>query len=88
MTAIEPAWRKSGRSDSNGNCVEIRDNYGRVEVRDSKNPTGPVLRFNHGTFAIFIRDVKAGRFGPWEIIGLYTGDEWDRLTGAWDRVRG
>lgn len=24
----------------------------------------------------------------WEIIGLATGDEWDRLTGAWDRVRG
>lgn len=24
----------------------------------------------------------------WEIIGLCTGDEWDRLTGAWDRVLG
>jgi hypothetical protein len=24
----------------------------------------------------------------WEVIGLCTGDEWDRLTGAWDRLRG
>jgi hypothetical protein len=23
-----------------------------------------------------------------EFIGLTTGDEWDRLTGAWDRIRG
>ncbi|MEU7821655.1 hypothetical protein [Catellatospora sp. NPDC049133] len=24
----------------------------------------------------------------WEVIGLATGDEWDRLTGAWDRLGG
>jgi hypothetical protein len=29
-----------------------------------------------------------GELDDWEIIGLATGDEWDRLTGAWDRLGG
>lgn len=33
-------WRKSTRSGSQSNCVELAA-YG--AVRDSKNPTGPVL---------------------------------------------
>lgn len=62
MTALGPEWRKSSRSDSNGNCVQLRERDSRVEMGDSKDPTGPILGFSPETFADFIEDVKAGRF--------------------------
>ncbi|MER5300052.1 DUF397 domain-containing protein [Streptomyces lasiicapitis] len=38
-------WRKSSHSNGEGgDCVEVADGIpGLVPVRDSKNPTGPVL---------------------------------------------
>ncbi len=62
MTALGPEWRKSNRSDSNGNCVELRQQDNRVEMRDSKCPNGPTLKFNPEAFSTFLEDVKAGRF--------------------------
>lgn len=62
MTGLGPEWRKSSRSDSNGNCVELRDGRDRVEMRDSKDPTGPTLEFGYDAFGAFLEDVKAGRF--------------------------
>ncbi|MEO3925105.1 DUF397 domain-containing protein [Micromonosporaceae bacterium B7E4] len=39
-------WHKSSRSES-GQCVEVADNLpGRVLVRDSKDPHGPMLTFS------------------------------------------
>ncbi|MGH3909142.1 MAG: DUF397 domain-containing protein [Pseudonocardiaceae bacterium] len=39
-------WRKSSRSGGGGECVEVaRLADGARAVRDSKNPTGPTLRF-------------------------------------------
>jgi hypothetical protein len=38
-------WRKSSFSGDTGNCVEVAVSAGAVAVRDSKNPTGPVLEF-------------------------------------------
>ncbi|MFG1879598.1 DUF397 domain-containing protein [Sphaerisporangium sp. NPDC049003] len=58
------AWKKSSRSgDSGGNCVEVASNLpGAVAVRDSKDPTGPVLVFAPGEWSAFLGSVKAGRF--------------------------
>ncbi|MFC4585874.1 DUF397 domain-containing protein [Sphaerisporangium corydalis] len=60
------AWRKSTRSgDAVGSgCVEVSTNLpGVVAVRDSKNPTGPVLMFVPGEWSRFRRGVFEGIFG-------------------------
>ncbi|HEY1919998.1 MAG TPA: DUF397 domain-containing protein [Streptosporangiaceae bacterium] len=39
------AWRKSRRSNASGNCVEVAPlaEGQRLAIRDSKDPSGPVL---------------------------------------------
>ncbi|GAB2847353.1 hypothetical protein GCM10022221_53420 [Actinocorallia aurea] len=45
----EPApWRKSSRSDSIGNCVELMGLGDSVGVRDSKNPGAGLLVVRKG----------------------------------------
>ena len=52
-------WRKSSYSAGQGNCVEVADNVpGIVAVRDSKNPSGPVLRFSAGDWQAFVSNIK------------------------------
>ncbi|MBU6530922.1 DUF397 domain-containing protein [Streptomyces mayonensis] len=57
------SWRKSSYSNQEGgNCVEVADGVtGVVPVRDSKAPGGPVLCFEHGSWARFIGELKVGR---------------------------
>lgn len=55
-------WRKSSRSGAQGNCVEVRIVDGGLEVRDSKNPTGPVLRFTRAEWTAAVEGAKAGEF--------------------------
>lgn len=56
-------WRKSARSGSEGNCVEVADNLpGVVGVRDSKDIHGPALSFDPVAWSVFVADVKAGAF--------------------------
>jgi hypothetical protein len=63
MPAVEPLrWFKSSRSASNGACVEVAGTVTGVAVRDSKNPDGPVLRFNAGAWQGFIDSVREGDF--------------------------
>jgi len=52
------AWRKSSRSDSSANCVEVAFDTTAVAARDSKNHEGPVLVFRTGTWTGFIRSVQ------------------------------
>ncbi|WP_328339216.1 DUF397 domain-containing protein [Micromonospora sp. NBC_00421] len=47
------AWRKSSRSGDEGACVELAPLPGRVAIRDSKDPTGPVLLFPPAAWAAF-----------------------------------
>ncbi|MCW3843555.1 DUF397 domain-containing protein [Micromonospora yasonensis] len=58
MELIGAIWRKSTRS-GNGECVEVADNLtGVVGVRDSKDPTGPILTFTPQTWRTFIAHTK------------------------------
>lgn len=64
ISYTEPdTWHKSSHSYANGNCVEVRQlEGGGTDVRDSKNPGGPVLSFTATVWAAFMAGVKAGEF--------------------------
>jgi hypothetical protein len=50
-------WRKSSRSVNTG-CIEFTVAGEDVMLRDSKDPTGPVLRFSPMQWRIFLEAVK------------------------------
>jgi hypothetical protein len=53
-------WRKSSYTTSNGgNCVEVAGQESRVLVRDTKDRTGPMLRFAPDAWHRFAEQVKA-----------------------------
>ena len=62
MGSLGTNWRKSSRSSSNGDCVEARKCDDRVELRDSKDRSGPVLSFPASVWQAFINDAKADQF--------------------------
>ena len=65
MTAPEQAatgWRTSSRSNGQGQCVQVARLDHAVAVRDSKDPTGPVLAFTPTEWAAFIAGAKDGEF--------------------------
>lgn len=56
-------WVKSTLSLANGNCVEVSDlPGGRVGVRNSRDPEGPVLRFTPDEWQAFLGGVRNGEF--------------------------
>ncbi|OLB79200.1 MAG: hypothetical protein AUI14_11025 [Actinobacteria bacterium 13_2_20CM_2_71_6] len=56
-------WIKAARSGgNNGACVEVRRRDDRVEVRDSKDPDGPILSFTRDEWDAFVHGAVKGEF--------------------------
>lgn len=68
QTSCDPTttarWFKSSYSANGADCVEVAITAHLVAVRDSKNPTGPILTFTRHEWAAFLAGVKDNEFDP------------------------
>jgi hypothetical protein len=60
-TCVEIRWVQASACGG-GTCVQARSVDGVVQVRDSKNPDGPVLEFDRAEWDAFVAGVAAGEF--------------------------
>ena len=58
----DTGWVKASASDSGGVCVEQRRHVGMIEVRDTKDREGPVLRLRPEEFAAWLDGARRGEF--------------------------
>ncbi|MEU6510823.1 DUF397 domain-containing protein [Streptomyces sp. NPDC046942] len=62
MTTESPRWITSSYSGNGGQCIEVATNlaasHGVIPVRDSKNPSGPVLSLPVGAWSDFVALAK------------------------------
>jgi hypothetical protein len=59
---LDHTWRKAQRSSQEGACVEVRAVDDLVEVRDSKDRSGPVLVFAPDGWMAFLEGARRGEF--------------------------
>lgn len=57
--ALDAGWRKASRSVNNGACVEVGSARAAVMVRDSVDPSGPVVAYPAATWQAFLANAKA-----------------------------
>jgi hypothetical protein len=55
-------WRKATKSNGASNCVEVRRNEEAIQVRDSKDPHGPILSFTSEEWTAFLNGAAEGEF--------------------------
>ncbi|WP_019870557.1 DUF397 domain-containing protein [Salinispora oceanensis] len=59
MDLTGATWRKSSRSAQTNDCVEVATNLaGVVGVRDSKDPAGPALAVDPGSWRSFLASLQ------------------------------
>jgi Domain of unknown function (DUF397) len=56
------AWLKAQSSTHNGACVEIAESAGKIAIRDSKDPDGPILVYTPAEFKAFLSGSRNGEF--------------------------
>jgi hypothetical protein len=56
------AWLKAQSSSHNGQCVEIASTAGKIAIRDSKDPDGPILVYTPAEFRAFLDGARHGEF--------------------------
>ncbi|QKW09351.1 DUF397 domain-containing protein [Streptomyces sp. NA04227] len=55
---VAHTWRKSSYStDQGGNCLEVSPHPTAIHIRDSKNPSGPMLTVAPATWTAFLSDM-------------------------------
>ncbi|MFY1701648.1 DUF397 domain-containing protein [Micromonospora sp. WMMA1923] len=60
MNGLTRDWAKSTKSNGSDSCVEARAGGGGVQVRDSKDRSGPILCFERESYRSFLVGLKAG----------------------------
>lgn len=59
MDLSDALWRKASRSTAEGdNCVEVADSPSIVALRDSKDPSGPMLLMSRKEFLHLTEKLK------------------------------
>jgi hypothetical protein len=52
-------WQKSSRSTTDGDCVELRQREGIIQIRDSKlGDASPIFDLDVATYTALIDDLK------------------------------
>ncbi|WP_309148818.1 DUF397 domain-containing protein [Saccharopolyspora gregorii] len=55
-------WRKSSRSNSGGNCVEVAVTPSTVGVRDTKNRAAGHFTASYEQWSTFVAAIKSGHY--------------------------